>query len=78
MREESDVQAGRVVVNWQVTCIVIVALLVAFGYFIGADLAVSFVMGVLAMVVWLAWELYDWNPGASIPEPPLEESEEND
>lgn len=68
MSDLNDIQSGRVLVNWKVTSLVIVAFYLVFGHFIGADLLFSAAMGVLTVAVWLGLELYRWKPGASVEE----------
>jgi len=68
MGNGSDIQNGDVLVNWQVTAVVIVVFLGGFSLYLGASPGVAVFLGVYAVVIWLSWELYVWEPGASVDE----------
>jgi hypothetical protein len=57
---DSDIQNGRVIVNWWVTAGILFASSVFFGEIIANSLILGGVVGMFGIALWIAYELRAW------------------
>jgi len=77
MLDESDVQNGRVLVNWQVTSLLILVIMTGFALMLGWSLLPSLAVGLLTVAIWPGLELYAWDADAALEDAPPEPDEES-
>ena len=59
---DSDIQNGRVIVNWWVTAGILVVFSIISGEIIANSLILGGVVGMIGVALWIAYELRAWEP----------------